>query len=167
MVLFFSEKRSRTFYWNTIDVMGGCAGRHLGGPGGVLQADVRNSKKHAGRSFNVSSLASPRARARAPADTSFSSQFVRKPWKLRVFLETTRKHGNGSDSYLSLEVTPYCGGNFSRMTSFSSDFLPLSVPPFPQRPLRLLGYFAIRSEQRFWITVEIGQNYMCVSYKVV
>lgn len=30
-VLFFSE-RSRTFYGNTIDVMGDCAGRHLGGP---------------------------------------------------------------------------------------------------------------------------------------
>lgn len=124
--------------------MGGCAGRHLGGP----RSSPGGCKKFEETRREVLQRFLPRV---APlADTSFSSQFVRKLWKLRVFLETTRKHSNGSDSYLSLEVTPCCGGNFSQMT-FSS----CESPSFPIGTVsRLLGYFAIRSERRLWISHE-------------
>lgn len=58
MALFFS-KRSRTFYRNTIDVMGGCAGRHLGGPrsppGGCKKLEETRREV-----LQRSSLASPR-----------------------------------------------------------------------------------------------------------
>lgn len=151
MVLLFSE-RSRTFYGNTIDVMGGCTGRHLGGP----RSPPGGCKKLEETRREVLQRFLPRV---APlADTSFSSQFVRKPWKLRVFLETTRKHGNGNDSYLSLEVTPYCAGNFSQMTFLSCDF-----PP-PSR-VAAVGIF---SGQRLWINREKSvRNTRVCFYKIV
>lgn len=72
MALFFSE-RSRTFYRNTIDVMGGCAGRHLGGP----RSPLGGCKKLEETRWEVLQRFLPRVTPLA--DTSFYSQFVRKP----------------------------------------------------------------------------------------
>lgn len=78
------------------------------------KADARSPKKHAGRSFDVSSLASRRPPIHhSPHNLSESRENCGFSWK------KTRKRSTGSDSYLSPKDTPCCGDNFPRMTFFS------------------------------------------------
>jgi len=124
---------------------------------GVLQADVRNSKKHAGRSFNVSHLAS-RPACRYIILLTICSKAVKAMGIPRNDAEARQR---------KRQLLIPGGYTLLRWKFFTDDLSLLRTPPFPAKIVsRQLGHFAIRNERRPWISRGSRPKIHAFFYKV-